>query len=457
MNEPVAILLVEDEEAVRFALSEALAKQGYVVHPVTTAEEALARLDREPFDIVITDVKLPGLSGLEFVSRAKARHPGLVLIVMSGVASTREAMEALDRGAYDFFAKPFRLAELDVVMRRALEKRALQREVQELRARLEQRHALSGLIGQSGRMQEVLALLAKVIPSHATVLLQGESGTGKERVAEVIHRNGPRRDGPLVKVNCAAIPEGLLESELFGYERGAFTGAAGPKPGTFELAHGGTLFLDEVGDMAPATQAKVLRVLEDREIVRLGATRSTRVDVRIVAATNRDLAEAVRRKEFREDLYYRLNVFPIVLPPLRERAADIPLLVEHFLGELRATVGKAIDGLSSEAMERLMAYSWPGNVRELRNCLERAALMAEGAVIQADDLPLALRLPPEPHCPDEGETLDDRLAQLERQWIVEALRATRGVQAQAARRLGIPERSLWYRVKKYGIDPDQFR
>ncbi len=455
--ESISILLVEDEEPVRFALLEALTKQGYTVRAVPTAEEGLERLSAEAFDIVITDVKLPGLGGLEFVSRAKAQESDLIIIVMSGVATTREAMEALARGGYDFFTKPFRVPELEVVMRRALEKRQLQREVRELREQLQQRYDLPGLIGQSGRMQEILVLLAKVIKSTATVLIQGESGTGKELVAEVIHRNGPRQKAPLIKVNCAAIPEGLLESELFGHERGAFTGATAQKPGKFELAHGGTIFLDEIGDMAPATQAKVLRVLEDRELFRVGATRPVRIDVRIIAATNKDLAEAVRRKEFREDLYHRLNVFPIVLPPLRERAGDIPLLVEHFLGEIRTTLQKPVAGISAEAMERLMAYSWPGNVRELRNCLERAAIMAEGDLIQAEDLPLSLRLPTEPRAPSEGQTLDDRLEEMERQRIIEALKECHGIQAQAAKRLGIAERSLWYRVKKYGIDPDRFK
>jgi len=451
----ISILLVEDEEPVRFALREALTKQGYVVEDVPTAEEGLERLRAEPVDIVITDVKLPGLRGLEFVSQARALDPELVIIVMSGAASRREAMETLVRGAYDFFTKPFRVPELEVVMRRALEKRQLQREVRELRQQLERRYELPGLIGPSGRMQEVLALLAKVLKSNATVLIHGESGTGKELVAELIHRNGPRRDGPMVKVNCAAIPEGLLESELFGHERGAFTGATRQKPGKFELAHGGTIFLDEIGDMAPATQAKVLRVIENRELSRVGGTKPLQVDVRIIAATNKDLAEAVRRKEFREDLYHRLNVFPVVLPPLRERASDIPLLVEHFLKEIRETLQKPVSGITAEAMERLMAYSWPGNVRELRNCLERAAIMAEGDVIQAEDLPLALHLPTEPRSPVKGGTLDERLAEVERQWIVEALKETHGVQAQAAKRFGISERSLWYRVKKYGVDPEQ--
>lgn len=457
LPEAVRVLLVEDEEPVRFALLEALTKQGYAVDAVSTAEAGLQQLSAEPFDIIITDLKLPGLGGLEFVSRAKAQEPEQIIIVMSGVATTREAMEALARGAYDFFTKPFRVPELEVVMRRALEKRQLQREVRELREQLQRRYELPGLIGQSGRMQEVLVLLAKVIPSNATVLIQGESGTGKERVAEVIHRNGPRRGAPLVKVNCAAIPEGLLESELFGHERGAFTGATGQKRGKFELAHGGTIFLDEVGDMAAATQAKILRVLEDRELFRVGGTKPVGIDARIIAATNKELAEAVRRKEFREDLYHRLNVFPIVLPPLRERAGDIPLLVEHLLKEIREALGKPMGGISAEAMERLMAYSWPGNVRELRNCLERAVIMAEGEFIQAEDLPLSLRLPAEPSSTGEGPTLDERLAARERQWIMEALSEAQGIQAQAAKRLGIAERSLWYRVKKYGIDPDRFK
>jgi DNA-binding NtrC family response regulator len=454
-REPIRILLVEDEERVRLGLLEALNKLGYAVEAVPTAEEGLERLRAEPFDIAITDVKLPGLGGQEFVSQAKTQDPELIIIVMSGAATTREAMETLDRGAYDFFTKPFRVPELEIVMRRALEKRRLQREVRELREQLQRRYELPGIIGQSGRMQEVLVLLAKVVRSNATILIQGESGTGKELVAEVIHRNSLKRNGPLVKVNCAAIPEGLLESELFGHERGAFTGATGQKPGKFELANGGTLFLDEVGDMAPATQAKVLRVLEDLELFRVGGTKPLKVDVRIVAATNKDLTEAARRKEFREDLYYRLSVFPVVLPPLRDRAEDIPLLVEHFLKEIRETVRKPLGGVSAEAMERLMAHSWPGNVRELRNCLERAAIMAEGDLIQVPDLPLSLRLPREPRAPGEGQMLDERLAEMERQRIIEALKEARGVQARAAKRLGISERSLWYRVKKYGIDPER--
>jgi DNA-binding NtrC family response regulator len=455
--EPVRVLLVEDDDGIRIAVREALLHRGYVVDAVDRAEAGIARLQEAGADIVITDMRLPGLSGLEFVSRAKAIDPELVIIVMSGAASIREAMEALDRGAYDFFAKPFRVPELEVVMRRALEKRQLVREVGELRAQLQRRYNVPGLIGRSGRMEEVLALLAKVLRSNATVLIRGESGTGKELIADVIHRNGLRRGAALVKINCAAIPEGLLESELFGHERGAFTGAVGQRAGKFELADGGTLFLDEVGDMAPSTQAKVLRVLEDHELFRVGGTRSVRVDARIIAATNKNLEEAVQRKEFREDLYYRLNVFPIVLPPLRERIEDIPVLVEHFLKEMGETAGQPRRGISADAMERLMAYTWPGNVRELRNCLERAAIMAESDSIQVADLPLALRLPAETPSTTDGRGLDERIGALERQLIIDALRETGGVQARAAAQLGITERSFWYRVKKYGIDPGRLK
>ena len=455
--ERIRVLLVEDDEGIRFAVSEALVARGYVVESVDRAETGLVRLEQAGADLLITDIKLPGLSGLEFVSKARALDPELMIIVMSGAATTGQAMEALSRGAYDFFAKPFRMPELEGVMRRAIEKRQLQREVRELKAQLQRRYNIPGIVGHSGRMEEVFALLAKVVRSNATVLIRGESGTGKELVADIVHRNGLRRDGPLVKINCAAIPEGLLESELFGHERGAFTGAVGQRAGKFEVADGGTLFLDEVGDMAASTQAKVLRVLEEHELFRVGGSRPVKVDVRIIAATNKNLEEAVQRKEFREDLYYRLNVFPIVLPPLRERLADLPLLVEHFLQEIGETAGTPRRGISAEAMERLMAYSWPGNVRELRNCLERAAIMADSDSIQVADLPLALRLPAEHTAGGDGRSLDGRVAGFERQWIIDALREAGGVQAKAAAQLGISERSLWYRVKKYGIDPGGLR
>jgi len=457
--ESIAILLVEDEESVRFALEEALTRQGYGVQACPNAEEALERLHAESFDIAITDVKLPGISGLEFVSRARALSPEIIVIAMSGVATKNQAMEALARGAYDFFPKPFRVDELNVVIGRALERRQLQREVQRLRETLQRKYDFPTLVGQSGRMQEVFAALAKVLPSHITVMIQGESGTGKELVAEVIHQNGPRKGEPFIKVNCAAIPEGLLESELFGHERGSFTGATTQKPGKFELAHGGTLFLDEVGDMALATQAKILRALEDREIYRVGGTKPVKVDVRIIAATNKPLAEAVRSREFREDLYYRLNVFTILLPPLRERPGDIPLLSEAFLREISETAGKTVKGLSPAALERLMGYSWPGNVRELKNALERATLVADGELIQVEDLAIHLQAAAEsqPEAQGGAKGLDERLADMERALILEALRETRGVQAQAAKKLGINERSLWYRIKKFGIDPDSVK
>ncbi|MBI4563034.1 MAG: sigma-54-dependent Fis family transcriptional regulator [Candidatus Rokubacteria bacterium] len=440
-------------------MEAALKEQGYAVEACVSAEEAIERLHTQTFDIAITDVKLPRTSGLEFVSQARALSPELIIIAMSGVATKNQAMEALTRGAYDFFSKPFRLDELKVVIGRALERRQLQREVHRLRETLQRKYDFPSLVGQSGRMQEVFASLSKVIPTHVTVLIQGESGTGKELVAEVIHQNGPRKGTPFIKVNCAAIPEGLLESELFGHERGAFTGATTQKPGKFELAHGGTLFLDEVGDMALATQAKILRVLESREIYRVGGTRPIKVDARIIAATNKSLTEAVQRKEFREDLYYRLNVFTIVLPPLRERAGDIPLLVEAVLREISETAGKTVKGISPEALERLMGYSWPGNVRELRNAIERATVLCERDLIQVEDLPMHLQASaePKPEGREQAKNVDERLGEMERTLIIEALRESRGIQAHAAKKLGINERSLWYRIKKFGIDPDSLK
>jgi len=457
----ITILIVEDDDTIRGALCTALERHGYRVTAVTSAEEGLVQLRGGTFDIAISDMRLPGLNGLEFVAQAQAQDPELILIVMSGAATKSEALEAMARGAYDFFVKPFRVPELDVVMRRALEKRELQRQVRELRQRLQGRHELQGLIGQSGRIDEVRALIGKVARSNVTVLIQGESGTGKERVAELIHQNGARRTGPMIKINCAAIPDTLLESELFGHERGAFTGALATKPGKFELASGGTLFLDEIGDMQLATQAKVLRALEDREIFRVGATRPVRIDVRFVAATNKDMEKAVKAREIREDLYHRVNVFTIMMPPLRERLEDIPLLAEHFLDEMRSSAPRAIRGIAPDAMERLLAYSWPGNVRELRNCIERAMVMAESDIIQVEDLPLRLTSivagPAPVAVTADGASLDVRLAEQERQWIIEALQKVGGVQAHAAKLLGVTERSFWYRIKKLGLDVESIK
>jgi two-component system response regulator AtoC len=450
------VLIIEDDNTIRMALDVALRQQGYSVTAVSTAEDGLTECQRERFDIAISDVKLPGMSGLDFVARVHGLNPEIIVIMMSGEGRS-VATEAVARGAYDFFVKPFRVPELEIVMRRALEKRQLQREVRELRQQLEQRSDPHGLIGDSSRIREVRALVHKVARTSATVLIQGESGTGKELTAELVHRNSPRRDAPLIKVNCAAIPETLLESELFGHERGAFTGAVAQKAGKFELAHGGTLFLDEVGDMQLAIQAKVLRVLEDREIFRVGGTKPIRADVRIVAATNKNLEQAVQTGEVREDLYHRLNVFPILLPPLRERVEDIPVLVERFLELIPPIDGRRTRGVAPDAMERLLNYSWPGNVRELRNCIERALIMAEGEFVQTEDLPLrfaaAADLDQAPAI--GGDSLDARLAEQERLWILEALKEVNGVQAHAAKVLRVTERSLWYRVRKLGLNVEQ--
>jgi len=453
------ILVVDDEENMVHFLTRLLAHEGYEVTGVASGTDAVQCIKETPWDLVLCDLKLPGMDGMEVLKAVRETLPEAVVIMITAYGTIPSAIEAIRAGAYDYVTKPFRAHEILAVIDKGLERIRLRREVEYLRRVVEQRFGFGGLVGKSKPMQDVFTQIEKVAATRGTVLIQGESGTGKELVAEVIHQNGPRKSGPFIKMNCAAIPEGLLESELLGHERGAFTGATTQKPGKFELAHAGTLFLDEVGDMALATQAKILRALEDREIYRVGGTKPVKVDVRVIAATNKPLAEAVQRKEFREDLYYRLNVFPILLPPLRERVGDIPLLVEAFLPEIGESAGKSVKGVCAEALERLMAYSWPGNVRELRNVIERATLLAEGEMIQAENLPLHIHASAEPRSPGlgEAETLDGRLAEMERSLILEALKESRGVQAQAARRLGINERSLWYRIKKFGIDTEKIK
>lgn len=452
---PDRILIVEDDEGMRFFLREALRREGLEVEEAPDAETALEKLNRSEFDLVILDVKLPGMSGIEAIPRIKEIDPDAVIIIITAYGTKELALEAIKNGAYDYFSKPFELDEMNVVVKRALEKRHLQRELRELRERLIGRGSFGELIGASEAMQEVYGMIEKVAPTDATVLILGESGTGKEVVADEIHRRSPRAGGPMVKINCAAIPETLIESELFGHEKGAFTGATSGKPGKFELADGGTIFLDEVAELSQAAQAKLLRVLEGKEFEKVGGTKPIKVDVRVIAATNRDLEEEVREGRFREDLYYRLSVFTIHLPPLRERREDIPLLVDHFVRRAGLKYGKPVRGVSRDALKLLMDYSWPGNVRQLQHCIERAVVMAEGELITVDDLPPYLREAPRRRpieLSEEGFSLDGYLERVERELIEEALKKTGGVQAKAAKLLGISERSLWYRVKKLGID-----
>jgi len=474
------ILIVDDEESMRLFLTEAMSKQGYDAAAAPDAESAISLLGQQEFDLAILDIGLPGISGIEAIARIRQLNPQIVPIIMTANGTKELALEAVKAGAYDFFVKPFKIEELNVVIQRALERRKLQREVWQLEERLKKRYEFRNIIGNSGPMQEVFALINKVINTDVTVLIYGESGTGKELVAQAVHYHSLRKSRPFVKLNCVAIPEGLLESELFGHEKGAFTGASGMKPGKFELANTGTIFLDEIGDMTLSTQAKILRVLQERELERVGSTKTVKIDVRVIAATNKDLAQAVRDRSFREDLFFRLNVFAIHMPPLRNRKEDIPLLVEHFLCTNRRAVahplrrrddelqlldsssineGNGPVAVSREAMDLLLEYNWPGNVRELENFVQRAIVMAEGDVIVPDCLPI--------HIQNIGKknkfsiqragNLDQTMANIEKQLIMDTLRETGGVQSKAARQLGITQRSLWHRVKKLNIDVNRLR
>lgn len=447
------ILVVDDDEGMRFFLGEALRKKDYEVDFATSAEQALTKVRKDYYSLIIMDVRLPGMSGIEAIKKLKELNPTAPIIVMTAYASDELAIQAVQEGAYDFFVKPIKLEEFLIILRRALEKRRLQLEVAQLEETLLKRYEFENIVGTSGPVQEVFALIKKVASTDSSVIIYGESGTGKELIAQAIHTHSLRKDKPFVKLNCVAIPEGLLESELFGHEKGSFTGAISQKAGKFELANGGTIFLDEIGDMTLATQAKILRVLQEREFERVGGTKTIKVDVRIIAATNKNLQKAVEEKTFREDLFFRLNVVPIYLPPLRERKADIPLLVEHFLKEARTKVKKPLLGISQDALELLMEYPWPGNVRELENCIERAAVIVEGDLITKDCLPLYVTTQegPRPVATGADNSLDGTLATMERKLILEALEKAGGVQVKAAKLLGITERSLWHRVKKYDI------
>ena len=460
------ILLIEDDAAFRDMLTEALTGRGFRTDAAGTAEDGLALLSRGGFDLVLTDVRLPGMTGIEAIPRMRRAAPETDIIVMTAYSAKESAVEAVRLGAYDFFAKPFSLAELEVVVRRALERRRLSAEVRRLQRAVDSGGPLSRIIGQGRAMESVKEQVARVAPLQTTVLVTGESGTGKELISETIHALSPRAAGPMVRVNCAAIPENLLESELFGHRKGAFTGAGEDRAGRFEQAHKGTLLLDEIGDMPLSVQPKILRAVEGKLVERLGGGRPLAVDVRIVAATNQDLAALISQRCFREDLYYRLNVAAIHLPPLRQRLEDVPALAEHVVSRLRLAPGVTVEGLEPEATARLMEHHWPGNVRQLANVLERASITAQGRRISADDVERALAGPsvarqpahaPQPALPgpplDGSVPLKQRLAGLERQLILQALEQAGGRQTEAARLLGIGPKNLWNKLQKHGIDP----
>ena len=450
------LLVVDDEAHQREMLSGILERAGYRVETAATATEALAVLGKNPFDLVLTDQKMPGLDGLALLEQVQTLQMELPVVMMTAFGSVSEAVAAMKKGAADYLTKPFEREELLLVLDKALRHRRLEEEVAALRGVLKERYRLGNIIGTSEPMQEVFSLIERVAQTDVPILIRGESGTGKELVARAIHARSLRASGPFVALNCAAVPETLLESEFFGHERGAFTGATRAHPGRFEQASGGTLFLDEIGAMRIDLQAKLLRAIQEKEVQRLGSTAVTTVDVRILAATGENLEEAIRRKTFREDLFYRLNVVPVTLPPLRERTEDLPLLVHHFVTAAAARFGR--DGLtiSPEVMDRLQMHPWLGNVRELENCIERMVLLARGPRLTSVDLPPDLRKGPEAHAgaggafelPPSGVSLPE----LERHLIVQALRRSRGSLGPASRLLGISYKTLQYRIQKFDIE-----
>jgi DNA-binding NtrC family response regulator len=449
------ILIVEDEPKMRRLLELNLAEDGMTTLSAGDAEAGLKLLRENSVNLVVTDLKLPGMSGLDFLHAIKRQHAALPVVVMTAFRTVETAVEAMKAGASDYVLKPFSLSEMRMVIHKELDVHKLREENRSLREALGKRYEHPNVVARSTKMQEVLATVDRVAPTNSTVLLGGESGVGKDLIARAIHEKSRRAAGPFIKINSTAIPENLLESELFGYERGAFTGANASKPGKFELADKGTLFLDEIGDVPLAIQVKLLRVLQEREFERLGGTKTLKVDVRLIAATNRDLREALEQGTFREDLYYRLNVVPIDIAPLRQRKEDIPDLANLFISRFAGDSGKPIEDITPEAMQVLVNYHWPGNVRELQNIIERACALAKGVVLKVEDIHLDVRPARAMNGADnflpEGMTLE----QWEDEMIRESLRRAHGNKSQAARLLGLSRNALRYRLSKIGISDEE--
>jgi DNA-binding NtrC family response regulator len=453
MRRQATVLIVDDEKHTREGLARAL--QGdYRVLLADSGEQALDLLAGESVDLVLSDIRMPGMDGLALMRRIRARTPQPIVILLTAYGSIESAVEAMREGAYDFLTKPVSLDRLDILLRRALETREMRTENRRLREQLDARYGLEHIVGDSPPMQEVVATLRQVAPSRATVLISGESGTGKELVAQALHRLSPRSEGPFVAVHCAALAPSLLESELFGHEKGAFTGAVERRIGRFEMADGGTLFLDEIGEIAPAVQVKILRVLEEHRLERVGGGRPIDVDVRLVAATNRDLQKMVAEGTFREDLFFRINVVAIHLPALRDRPGDIPMLAARFVAELAEENGVRQPVLAPETLDAMAAYGWPGNVRELRNTVERMIVLAHGDTLTPRDLPAAIRAAiGGPAAGRAGGPLSDglTLGDAERRLIIAALEATGGNRVQAAKRLGISRRTLHRKINELNL------
>ena len=457
------VLVADDDPVVRALLRNLLSAEGYTIVEAKTGNEVLQALN-DHIDLVLMDVRMPDLGGMEVLQRLKEQGREVGVLMMTAFGSSNLAIRAIQLGAYDYITKPFELEDVLLTVRRYFEHQALAAEVKDLRSKVAGRDPAERMVGQSPKMLEVYKIVGRIAQTDATVLITGETGTGKELVAEVIHQNSAYRTGPLVKVGCASLPETLLESELFGHEKGAFTSAVVQRKGRFELAHKGTIFLDEIGEMTLSTQKKLLRVLQEKEFERVGGSTPIRVDTRVIAATNRNLADEVANGKFREDLYYRLNVIAIDMPPLRERKDDIPLLVEHFLDKHRLTPTSPPAKISEEAMAALEAHDWPGNVRELENSIARAVVLAQGGVITSRHLLLGPSAAESRISRrgldlagflDRGTPLPEALTQIERQFLVEALRRADGVELEAASLLGIELETLLAKLKRYGLSPER--
>ena len=459
---PEKVLIVDDEPGMREFLQIMLEKMGFEVVASPSGEDAINRLENSHFDLIICDLKLPRVSGMEVLRKSKEINPEVPVIMITAFGSPESAVEAMKLGAYDYITKPFKLDEIQLVINKALEKARLLEENIQLRKELKTKYGFDQLVGVSEPMRRIYQLIRQVAPTNSNVLISGESGTGKELVAKAIHYNSPRRSYPFLVVNCASIPETLLESELFGHTKGAFTGAYQARRGMFELAHKGTIFLDEIAEMPLSLQAKLLRVIEEKSFRRLGGEEEIKVDVRIISATNRELEKEVEEGRFREDLYYRLNVIRIHLPPLRERKEDLPILARHFLEKYSKVLRKPIKKISQEAEELLLQYHWPGNVRELENTIERAVSLESGEIILPESLPEKIQSSGEKIIPNslltlppEGIDLEKTLADIEKKLLKEALIRTKGNKTKAAQLLGISFRSFRYRLAKLGLEQEK--
>jgi two-component system response regulator PilR (NtrC family) len=455
---PPRILVVDDERSMRELLAIVLRREGYEVLLAENGRTAIDVLEREPIDLLISDIKMPDLSGVDVLRAAKKIDKDILGIMITAFASTETAVEAMRLGACDYLSKPFDIDLLKMKVREKVENRQLRQENLLLKRTLGLTHQFSNIIGRSEAMLDVFKMIETVSRTNSTILLTGESGTGKGLVAQAIHFHSLRRDKPMVSLNCGALPENLLESELFGHARGAFTGATQDRPGLFEAAHKGTILLDEVGEVSPSMQVKLLRVLQERRFRRVGGLEELQADIRVIAATNQDLARAIGEGRFREDLYYRINVIPISLPPLRDRREDIPLIAEHFLAKYNEQMDKQITGIAHESIEILVHHDWPGNIRELENVMERAVALEATPTILPDSLPASVRgdspranAGPVDGLPDSGFDLEAHVKEIEMSYIAEALKRAGGVQVKAAELLGMSFRSFRYYVKKYNL------